>query len=161
MRCPTWTCSAKPLATSSIGKATGKDSIPPEILKHGKPSILQPLGELLCQCWVKGHIPQNMRDARMVTLYKNKGDRSDCNDHRGMTFLSIVGKGFVCVALRCLQSLAPRVNPESQCVFRASRSTVDMIFSLRKLQEKCREQQQPLFLTFVDLTKSFNLISSI
>lgn len=34
-----------------------------------------------------------------------------------------------------------------------------MIFSLRQLQEKCREQQQPLFLAFVDLTKAFDLVS--
>jgi len=34
-----------------------------------------------------------------------------------------------------------------------------MIFSLRQLQEKCREQQQPLFLAFLDLTKAFDLVS--
>ena len=37
---------------------------------------------------------------------------------------------------------------------------MDTIFSLRQLQEKCREQQQPpFFLAFVDLTKSFDLVS--
>jgi len=34
-----------------------------------------------------------------------------------------------------------------------------MIFSVRELQEKCREQQQPLFIAFVDLTKAFDLVS--
>ena len=34
-----------------------------------------------------------------------------------------------------------------------------MICSLRQLQEKCREQQQPLYLAFVDLTKAFDLVS--
>ena len=36
---------------------------------------------------------------------------------------------------------------------------LDMIFSLRQLQEKCREQHQPLFIAFVDLTKAFDLVS--
>ena len=49
--------------------------------------------------------------------------------------------------------------PESQCGFRSQRSTVDMIFSVRQLQEKCREQQQPLFIVFIDLTKAFDLVS--
>ena len=34
-----------------------------------------------------------------------------------------------------------------------------MVFSLRQLQEKCREQQQPLFVAFIDLTKAFDLVS--
>ncbi|KAL1278830.1 hypothetical protein QQF64_025503 [Cirrhinus molitorella] len=32
-----------------------------------------------------------------------------------------------------------------------------MIFSLRQLQEKCQEQRQPLYITFIDLTKAFDL----
>ena len=99
-----------------------------------------------------------MRDANIVTLYKNKGDCSDCNNYRGISLLSIVGKVFARVALNRLQKLASRVYPESQYGFRAGRSTVDMIFSLRQLQEKCREQKQPLFIAFVDLTKAFDLV---
>ena len=100
-----------------------------------------------------------MKDANIVTLYKNKGDRSDCNNYRGISLLSIVGKVFARVTLNRLQNLALRVYPESQCGFRVRRSTVDTIFSLRQLQEKCREQHQPLFLAFVDLTKAFDLVS--
>ncbi len=34
-----------------------------------------------------------------------------------------------------------------------------MIFSVRQLQEKCREQQMPLYIAFIDLTKAFDLVS--
>ena len=34
-----------------------------------------------------------------------------------------------------------------------------MIFSLRQLQEKYREQRRPLYITFIDLTKAFDLVS--
>ena len=100
-----------------------------------------------------------MRNANIVTLYKNKGDRSDCNNYRGISLLSIVGKAFARVALKRLQRVADRIYPESQCGFRAQRSTIDMIFTLRQLQEKCREQQRPLYIVFVDLTKAFDLVS--
>ena len=36
---------------------------------------------------------------------------------------------------------------------------VDMIFSVRQLQEKCREQNMPLYNLFIDLTKAFDLVS--
>ena len=34
-----------------------------------------------------------------------------------------------------------------------------MIFLLRQMQEKCREQGKPLYLAFIDLTKAFDLVS--
>lgn len=140
-------------------KAPGSDGIPPDLLKQCKCSLLHPLHKVLCQCWKEGAVPQDMRDAKIVTLYKNKGERSDCNNYRGISLLSIVGKVFAKVILTRLQKLAERVYLESQCGFRAERSTVDMIFSLRQLQEKCREQQMPLYISFIDLTKAFDLVS--
>ena len=80
-----------------------------------------------------------MRDANIVTLYKNKGDRSDCNNYHGISLLRIIGRVFTRVALNCLHSLASHVYPKSQCGFRAGRPTVAMIPSLRQLQDKCRE----------------------
>ena len=80
----------------------------------------------------------DMKDANIITLYKNRGD---CNNYRGISLLNIVGKLLARVVLKRLQLLADRVFPESQCGFLANRSTTDMVFSLRQLQEKCREQQ--------------------
>ncbi|XP_047498459.1 uncharacterized protein LOC125045298 [Penaeus chinensis] len=90
---------SKAISNLSSGKAPGIDSNPAEVLKSGKPALLQPLHTLLCKCWEKGYIPQDMRDANIVTLYKNKGDKSDCNNYRGISLLSIVGKVFAQVTL--------------------------------------------------------------
>lgn len=100
-----------------------------------------------------------MRNAKIVTLYKNKGDKGDCNNYRGISLLSVTGKVFARVILKRLQALSERILPESQCGFRAKRSTIDMIFTLRQVQEKCREQGRPLFTAFVDLTKAFDTVS--
>ena len=35
-----------------------------------------------------------------------------------------------------------------------------MIFSLRQLQEKCREQRKPLYIAFIDLTKDFDQVNT-
>ena len=150
---------SKAIDALTSGGAPGEDGIPPEVIKCDKPALLEPLHELLCLCWREGKVPQDMHKAKIITLYKNKGNYSDCNNYRGICLLSIVGKVFTRVVLVRLQVLAERIYPESQCGFRSKRSTVDMIFSIRKLQEKCREQQMPLYFAFIDLTKAFDLVS--
>ena len=141
------------------GKSPGSDGIPPEVLKCGKSTLLPHLCQLLELCWNEASVPQDLRDANIITIYKNKGSRGDCNNYRGISLLSIVGKLFARVILKRLQVLANRIYPESQCGFRAGRSTIDMVFSVRQLQEKCREQGRPLFMAFIDLTKAFDLVS--
>ena len=149
---------SKAIDSLASGKAPGSDGIPPDLLKHCNTTLLHSLHVLLCQCW-QGAVPQDMREAKIITLFKNKGERSDCNNFRGISLLSVIGKVFTKVILIRLQKLAECVYPESQCGFRAGRYTIDMIFSLRQLQEKCREQQMPLYIVFIDLTKAFDLVS--
>ena len=83
---------SKAIDSLASGKAPGNDGIPLEVMKAGKDtSLLEHLYELLLQYWEEGSVPQDMRDANIITLYKNKGDRSDCNNLRGISVLSIVG----------------------------------------------------------------------
>ena len=60
---------------------------------------------------------------------------------------------------RLLDHVVDPVLPESQCRFRCGRSTIDIIFVARKLQEKCRERYQDLYIIFVDLTKAFDTVN--
>ena len=151
---------SKAIESLAPGKAPDNGGSPPDLIKHCKTTLLLPLHEVICQwCWQEGYVPHDTRDTKIITLYKNKGERNDCNNYRGISLLSIVGKVFARVILMRLQKLAERIYPESQCCFRAGRSTIDMIFSLRQLQEKCREQHMPLYVAFIDLTKAFDLVS--
>ena len=81
------------------------------------------------------------------------GDRSDYGNNRGISPLSTAGKILAKILLQRLQTIAEVILPESQCGFRYSRSTIDMIFTLRQLLEKPVEQQQSLYMVFIDLSK--------
>ncbi|KAF6028806.1 hypothetical protein EB796_012885 [Bugula neritina] len=72
---------------------------------------------------------------------------------------SLLSRVFAKDILAHLRILAERAYPESQCCFRDERSTIDMIFSLCQLQKKRREQRMLLYVTFIDLTKTFDLVS--
>lgn len=144
----------------SNGKAPGKDGIPVEIFKHGGFHLVSKLTSLFAIIWSEGSVPQDFKDASIISIFKNKGSRTCCDDYRGISLLSIAGKILARVILnRINNNLIASVYPESQCGFRAGRGTVDMIFGLRQLQEKSREQDKDLFMVFVDLTKAFDTVS--
>lgn len=59
----------------AAGKAPGSDGIPLDLIKHCETAFLTPLHEVLCQCRQEGAVPQDMRNAKIITLYKNKGEK--------------------------------------------------------------------------------------
>ena len=95
----------------------------------------------------------------LITLYKNKGDRGQCGNSRGIALLSTAGKVFAKILLnRLVSSVSEDILPESQCGFRSNRSTADMIFAARQLLEKSREQRRDLYMAFIDLSKAFDSV---
>ena len=54
--------------------------------------------------------------------------------------------------------ITPEVVSETQCGFKGNRSTVDMIFCLRQLNEKYIEQDRTLHMVFVDFSKAFDTV---
>ena len=116
--------------------------------------------KLLAHIWEKEDVPQQFKDANVVTIWKRKGSKSDCNNYRGISLLAIAGKILGKVLLKRLTStIIEPVLPESQCGFRANRGTTDMIFCARQIQEKSREQHKDLYMVFIDLTKAFDSIN--
>ena len=144
----------------STGKAPGPDAIPAEVFLSGGPNLIKKLTEMFQSAWESGILPQEFKDATIVHIYKRKGDKRSCDNHRGISLLSIAGKILARVLLnRLLEHLEQGHLPESQCGFRADRGTIDMVFAARQLQEKSMEQHQDLYMTFVDLTKAFDTVS--
>ncbi|BHF65510.1 hypothetical protein SprV_0200852200 [Sparganum proliferum] len=110
--------------------------------------------------WRQGEVPQDFKDATIVHLYKRKGNRQVCDNHRGISLLNIAGKIFARILLNRLNKhLEQGLLSESQCGFRRHRGTTDMIFAARQLQEKCQEMRTHLYSTFVDLTKAFDTVN--
>ena len=84
-----------------------------------RPNVIKYLHTLLVSCWEKGTLPKDFRDAVIITLFKNKGSKSDCTNYRGITLLSIAGKILSRILLdRLTLHVSKEVLPESQCGFR-------------------------------------------
>ena len=137
------------------GRASGKD----EIYKAAGPDALMAFLDVLLTVWEKNMMPDDFRDAQIVSLYKNKESRSDCGNNRGISVLSATGKIFTRVILNRLITVSEQTLPEAQCGSRPGRNTVDMIFAVVQLQEKCIEQNKSFYSVFIDLTKALDTVN--
>ena len=150
---PTVSETVKAIKFLSSGKAPGSDAIPAEIYKAGGPQVAEKLTELFHIMWRKEAIPQEFKVATIIHLFKKKGNPQVCDNHRGISLLSIAGNILARVPLNRLNEHLERSGllPESQRGFRKNRGTIDMIFTAR--------QNVDLYMTFVDLTKSVDTVS--
>ena len=143
------------------GKASGPDNISCEMLKAHK-GIVEWLWDIIDKCWLTEVLPDDWKVAEIVPLYKSKGKRSECSNHRGISLLSVPGKVFASVILNRCKDSVDRVLREEQCGFRKSRGCIsDHNVSLKHgdLQEvncKLAEGRQR-FANFQNLWKSKQL----
>ena len=136
------------------------DGIPAEIFKSAGPVALEALHSLLTSIWEEEDVPKDSRNATFVSLFKNRGSKTDYDNYSGISLLSVAGKILAPVILnRLITNISEENLPEAQCGFRPNRSTTDMIFFVRRVQEKCIEQNMDLVTIFIDLTKAFDTVN--
>ena len=104
--------------------------------------------------------PKKFRNATFVSLFKNRSSKTDCSNFRGISLLSVAGKILARVILKRLITNISKENlREAQCGFRPNRSTTNMIFTVRQVQEKCMKQNMDFVAVFIDLTKAFDVVN--
>ena len=101
-----------------------------------------------------------MKDVIIYILFK-KGSRLDCNNYRGLSLISHLGKVLERLIqnrlIRCVEEIIS-FSPESQNGFRSGRSTVDSIFCSRLISSYCREKNITCIKCFIDLTKAYDKV---
>ncbi|KAI4825265.1 hypothetical protein KUCAC02_020952, partial [Chaenocephalus aceratus] len=70
-------------------KSPGNDNIPAELLKQGGYLCTRALHKYITKVWADENVPQQWRDANVVTIYKNKGDKAVCGNSRGISLLAV------------------------------------------------------------------------
>ena len=114
--------------------------------------------------WRKEAIPQEFKDATIIHLFKRNGNPQVCDNHRGITLLSIAGKILARVLLNRLNEQSGFL-PESQCANRkpvwiqeGQRNNRHDLYSTTA-SRKMPGQNVDHYMTFVDFTKAFNTVS--
>ena len=96
----------------------------------------------------------------MIKVLHKKKDRTECGNYRGISLMAHAGKVLLKVIAGRLSDYCQRegILPEEQCGFRPHRSTVDIMFVVRRLQELAKKKGIPLFMCFVDFTKAYDSV---
>ena len=138
----------------------GTDHLSVEILKYTSSKLLKPMiFQLILRIWENTQIPDSFLQLIMCSIFK-KGDKRICENQRGITLMSHLCKIFTLMLTKRANGYCENINilPESQCAFRSNRSTVDMIFTAKLLQQTCREKEIALYLAFLDITKAYDSV---
>ena len=89
---PTVSETVKAIKLLSSAKAPGSDAIPAEIYKAGGTLVAKKMTELFHIMWRKEAISQEFKDASIIHLFKRKGNPQLCDNHRGISLLSVAQK---------------------------------------------------------------------
>ena len=138
-------------------KAAGIDEVTAELIKYGGVRLHERVIAMVKRLWDTEIMPEAWDEGIMVTLHK-KGDRTICDNYRGICLLSIGYKIFTKILYKRLNRHSERVLGEYQAGFRKSRSTADQIFILRQILEKYWEFNKNMWHVFVDFRQAYDSV---
>ena len=156
----------KALRSMANGKAMGPDELLAELLKLGlfdsSHEILLAFHDIIVAVWMTGEVLQEWKYATIKVLHK-KMDRTECSNYRGLSLVAHAGKVLLKIVANRLGDFCEEAGilPEEQCGFRPHRSTNDMMFVLRRLQELGRTSNTSLEICFIDLAKAYDSVARV
>jgi hypothetical protein len=111
-------------------KSPGTDQIPAELIKAGGEILYSGIHVLICSIWDKEELLQQWEESIIIPIH-TKGDKTGCNNYRGLSILPSTYKILSIILLPRLTLHVTEVTGDHQCGFRRNRSTTDQIFYIR------------------------------
>ena len=140
----------------------GFSEIPSKVIKYSY-SILAPiLASLFNHCIDLGKFPIEWKSAIVTPLYKNKGDKSDFNNYRGISVLPPIAKIFEKILAMQISIFLNIKNIlfSGQHGFRNGHSCETALHELISYLNENRNKRAISLLLFIDFRKAFDLVDS-
>jgi hypothetical protein len=99
-------------------------------------------------------LPQQWKESTIVLIYK-KGDKTDCNNYRGISILSTAYKILSNILLARLNLYVNEIILDHQDGFRRNRSITDQIFYIRQILEEKWDYNGTVRQLFIDFKKAY------
>jgi hypothetical protein len=137
-------------------KAAGSDNIPAEVIKQGGTELNRRKHKLITKIWYET-LPTKWTEGIICPMCK-KGDRMTCSNYRPIILLNVVYKIFTTLINNRKSSIVESKLEDCQMGFRPNCSTIDNIFIVRQIIEKCHEFNIELHNVFIDYTQGFDSV---
>ena len=138
-------------------KAPGPDGLHPALFKEGGEVLVNSLTTILQKIWNENRIPAEWSSSTVIPVFK-KGARTSCENHRGISLVSVASKVLSGIILRRLMDYRERQIRENQAGFRPGRGCIDHIFTLRQILEQRHSFRRPTLVVFLDLKAAFDSV---
>jgi hypothetical protein len=138
-------------------KSPGSDQIPAELIQAGGEILLSEIHKLINSVWNKEELPDQWKESIIVPIHK-KGDKTDCNNYRGISLLSTSYKIVSNILLSRLVSYIDEIIGDHQREFRRNRSTTDQILCIRQIREKKWEYNETVHQLFIGFKKAYDSV---
>jgi hypothetical protein len=118
-------------------KATGLDGLPIEVWRTLRYVSIVWLTKLFNFIFRSNKMPDKWRRSILVPIFKNKGDVQSCTNYRRIKLMSHTRKLWERIIEHRLSGVTNAT--ENQFEFMPVRSSMETIFLIRQLMERCRE----------------------
>ena len=88
-----------------------------------------------------GVVTEDWRSAVIVPLHKDKGEKTECSNYRGISLLSVAGK------IYAVHKVTVGLIEDEQ------------IFTLKQIGEKAHEKKCTVYVCFMDLEKAYDRVN--
>jgi len=140
----------------------GLSEVPSKVIKHTCSSLAPILTKIFNHCIDIGKFPIEWKSAIVTPLYKNKGDKADFNNYRGISVLPPIAKIFEKIlAMQIMIYLNLNgILFEGQHGFRNGHSCETALHELISELNKNKNKTLISLLLFIDFRKAFDLVDS-
>ena len=104
------------------GKSPGGDGLPIEIIRAGGECVLNKLLHIFNTAYITESVPSDWQKGVISPLFK-KGEKTSCNNYRGITLLSHARKIYTRILEKRLRNSVEGILDDSQYGFRPGRGT--------------------------------------
>ena len=148
----------KAISIMKNGKSPGDDRLPVEVLNAGGAAVANKLLKIFNAAYKAEIAPLDWKKG-VISPILNKGEKTECDNHRGTTLLSHAGNIYTRILEMRLRDCVENVLDDCQFGLRPGRSTTDAVFKVKMMLAKCWEWGIAKYALFIDLQKVIDIVN--